>query len=175
MKRQRKCRHCRDPFLPDPRSYHLPKEGNGKPQSNQHFCSKPECQKASHQHSNRTHWKKDIKVRERNAASSCAWRQKNKSYWGQWRADHPEYVKRNREQQKRRDGSNLANTDTIRSVQCEKLDRIRFHIHLANTDATRVSWQLITDEICLFLRWRERLANTNSIAPKAPNNTQSSA
>lgn len=175
MKRQRKCWHCHVLFLPDTRSYHLPKEGNGKPRSTQHFCSKPECRKASHQRSNHTHWMRDPEVRERNAVAAQAWRKSNKDYWREWRAAHPEYVKGNREQQKRRDRSDLANTDSIRSVQCEKLDRIRFLIHLANTDARRVSWRLISDEICLFLRWRERLANTNSIDWKATNNSQSAA
>ena len=175
MKRKRKCWHCRTLFFPDPRSYLLPKQGNGKPGSNQHFCSKPECRKASHQRSNRAYWKKDSELRERNAMATQAWRKKNKAYWKKWRADHPAYVKRNREQQKRRDRSDLANTDTIRSLQCEKLDRIIFLIRLANTDTSRISWNVISEEICLYLRWRERLANTNSIDRKAINNSQSAA
>lgn len=175
MKRQRKCRQCHALFVPDPRSYHLPKEGNGKPRSDQHFCSRPACQKVSHQRSNHTHWMRDPEVRERNAVATQAWRKNHKGYWRRWRAAHPEYVKRNREQQKRRDRSDLANTDTIRSVQCEKLDRILFLIHLANTDARQVSWRLISEEICLFLRWRERLANTNSIDTKAAHKPQSPA
>jgi len=71
---RRKCRHCREWFLPDPRNaYH------------QHYCGKDECRKASR------------------AASQRKWRAKNPDYYrGQehgervreWRACHPYYWRR---------------------------------------------------------------------------------
>ena len=76
--RRRKCRHCKQLFVPDPRNrYH------------QRFCSEPPCQKA------------------RKAAKQRAWakRPANRDYWRgpkeverirQWRREHPGYWKRGR-------------------------------------------------------------------------------
>ena len=71
---RRKCRHCHEWFLPDPRNaYH------------QHYCGKDECRKASR------------------AASQRKWRAKNPDYYRgaehlervhDWRACHPDYWRR---------------------------------------------------------------------------------
>jgi hypothetical protein len=74
--RRRNCRHCRELFLPDQRNVH-----------HQHYCSKPECRRAS------------------KAASQRRWLRKpaNRDYFrgpvnGQrvrsWRAAHPGYRQR---------------------------------------------------------------------------------
>jgi hypothetical protein len=55
------------------------------------------------------------------------------------------------------------------------LNRILFFVHLANTDSTNVAWTLVSEEICLYLKWSSRLANTNSIALPAVDKPQSSA
>jgi len=74
--RRRKCRHCKQLFVPDPRNrYH------------QRFCSQPACQQA------------------RKAAQQRVWSQRpaNRDYWRgpeevervrQWRRTHPGYWKR---------------------------------------------------------------------------------
>lgn len=74
--RRRKCRHCKQLFVPDPRNrYH------------QRFCSQPACQQA------------------RKAAQQRVWSQRstNRDYWRgpeevervrQWRRTHPGYGKR---------------------------------------------------------------------------------
>ena len=176
MKRKRICRHCRDHFYPDPRSYRP--TTSGKKVSTQRYCPKPECRAASHRSSNKIFWKKDDGIRSRNAVACRAWRKKNKAYWAQRREKDPVYTKGNREQQKRRDKQrrgDLANTDTIEALRRDKLGRIRHLIHLANTDPIRVPWTLVAEEIRLFLVWLGRLANTNAIDPFPGNNQESVA
>jgi len=160
--RKKTCAGCHELFLPDPRSYR-PEGKKGKRRSIQRFCSKPDCQKASHQESNRSYWKSDGETRARNRLACREWRKKNKDYWQGYRADHRAYVERNRELQKKRDGRDLANTDSILSLRDEKLKRIGVLVRLANTDSTKVTCTLVSEEIYLFLRGEMRLVNTNSI------------
>ena len=166
MKRKKKCRGCGDSFVANPRCK------RGKINSQQH-CTKPTCQKKSHQQSQEKYWMKDALYRERHRISARCWRKKNPDYWRRYRQTHPEMVKRNREQQRRRDKADLANTDTIPTLRREKLRRIGHLIHLANTDSIKVEKNLISQEILLFLMWKERLANTNSIARPSVDKSQS--
>lgn len=164
MRRQRKCRKCRELFYPDPRSY-FPMKGNpAKRKSAQRYCSKPECKQASRRETNKKYWMKDPELRQRNKLACRSWRKKNKGYWKKRRREDPAYTKRNRELQRRRDHVDLANTDTITTLRHEKLKRIGVLIDLANTDTIKIPETLISEEILLFLMWRERLANTNAIA-----------
>lgn len=175
MKRKRKCQKCRELFYPDPRSYR-PMAGNPTiRKSCQHYCSKPGCKQASRRETNKKQWMKDPELRERNSLASRCWREKNKGYWRKRRRRDPAYTKRNRERQRRRDQVDLANTDTINSLRYEKLKRISILVDLANTDPIKISTTLISEEIVLFLMWRERLANTSTIAVKALDESQSSS
>jgi hypothetical protein len=118
----------------------------------------------------------DGELRARNKLASRAWRKKNQGYWRERREHDRDYTNRNRELQRRRDAQDrvdLANTDTIGAIRREKLKRIGVLIHLANTDPIQVSWTLVSEEIRLFLQWRERLANTNAIDSSMTNETQS--
>lgn len=170
--RRKKCVGCHELFPPDPRSYR-PEGKKGKRRSAQRFCPNPDCQKASHRESNRIYWSKDGETRARNRVACQKWRKENKRYWRGYRADHRAYVERNRELQKKRDGRDLANTDSIPSLRAEKLKRIGILLRLANTDSTKVPCTLVSEEIYLFLRGEMRLANTNSISRKASHQPQS--
>lgn len=177
MNWSRKCRQCQALFIPDARSRRAIGKTDER-RATQRFCSKPECQKASHQRSNRMFWKKDPECRTRNVLACRAWRQENKAYWQKRRERDKEYTERNRELQKRRDAKrrgDLANTDAIKPLQREKLSRILGFVDLANTDATKMSWMLVSEEICLYLMWLSRLANTNLMAKVIVDNPQSCA
>jgi hypothetical protein len=170
-----RCLGCYESFVADPRSYY---SIGKKRRSRQRYCSEDECQKKSHQSSNQAHRKKDPGVRVRNALASRAWRGKseNQDYWKKRRKNNRAYTDRNRMLQRERDrrgSKDLANTDAIKRLRGEKLSRIGVLLHLANTDSRRVSWNLISEEMWLYLKWEMVLANTNPIAKPVINEPQS--
>jgi hypothetical protein len=89
----RKCPYCHIFFIPTPR-------GGGKDQK---VCKKPSCKKALKSESN-ARWR-------RNNPNSCLndyprvkqWLDQHPGYLKQYRADHPEYVRKNLEAQRQRD------------------------------------------------------------------------
>jgi hypothetical protein len=89
----RKCPYCHTFFIPTPR-------GGGKDQK---VCKKPSCKKALKAASN-ARWR-------RNNPNSCLsdyprvkqWLDQHPGYLKQYRADHPEYVQKNRQAQRQRD------------------------------------------------------------------------
>ena len=72
--RRRKCRHCRELFLPDPRNLR-----------HQHYCSKPECRRASKAASQRRWLSKpanrDYFRGAANVQRVRAWRAAHPGYW----------------------------------------------------------------------------------------------
>jgi len=176
MKRQRKCRHCREMFLPDSRSYR-PTEG-GRKVSAQHYCSKPECQHTSQLQSRRASLKKNPLYRQKCLMAARRWRKKHRRYWRERRLKHAEVVKRNRLLQKRRDTRskvNLANNNPIGAVYAEKLHRIEALVDLANIKPIEVTWTVVSDEIVSFLKWSSHLANIKAIGNRRPSSAQSPA
>jgi hypothetical protein len=93
---ERQCVYYKTKFRPD--WYH----------PHQNYYSKESCQRKR-----RTTWQKnklktDATYRENQADAQAVWKDKNPGYWKNYRARHPEYVERNRTQQKqRRAGKNL--------------------------------------------------------------------
>ena len=64
---------------------------------NQSICSKPECQRARGKRNKQNHRRK---YPELVAAQNRDWATNNPDYWKHYRETHPDYVERNREQQK---------------------------------------------------------------------------
>lgn len=178
MRRQRKCRHCRDQFLPDPRSYRPP---TGNPTiriSPQHFCSKAECQKESARRSHRACVKKNALYRQRQILSARRWRKKNSGYSQKRREEHPRVAERNRFLQRQRDAKakgNLANINSIKAVRIEKLNRIGVLIDLANINSIEIPCTVVSEEIVAFLQWSSRLANIKVIDTATTDKPQSPA
>lgn len=176
MRRQRKCRNCRELFFPDRRSYRPTRENPALVISPQKFCSKPECQKQSDRESHQTHVKNNPLYRQKQLLSARRWRKKNSGFWGQWRQEHPEVVERNRVLQRRRDAkakTDLANINSIEAVCAEKLHRIERLIDLANINPIRISWMTVSEEIRSVLKWRWHLANIKPIGNHEKNQPQS--
>jgi hypothetical protein len=72
--RRRKCRHCGQPYQPDPRN-----------RWHQRYCSKAECRRASKAYSQRR-WRRSIKGRDyfsgpANVVRVNAWRRTHPGYW----------------------------------------------------------------------------------------------
>ena len=139
------------------------------------FWSGAGGQKESHGRSQEEFARSDPDMRARNVLACRSWRGNNREYWRNRRENNPGYTKHNVELQRRRDRRDLANTDSIKLFQREKLKRIGILIHLANTESITVPWTTVSEEIRLYLKWQMRLANTNSIAGKAVDTPQSRA
>jgi len=87
------CPYCHTFFVPTPR-------GGGK---NQKVCRKPSCKKARKAENN-ARWRQANPNHWRNDYSRVKpWLDQHPGYLKQYRADHPEYVQKNREAQRQRD------------------------------------------------------------------------
>ena len=176
MHRKRKCRKCRELFLPDPRSYRP--TISGRKVSAQHYCSKPACQTESDRQSHRKHSQRNPLYRQNQLLSARRWRKKNGGYWHERRQEFPAGAKRNRVLQRQRDArskANLANINSIKAVRIEKLKRIDILIDLANINSIEVPWMTVSEEIDAFLRWSSHLANIKAIGNRRNSSAQSSS
>jgi hypothetical protein len=102
---QNRCRHCHTLFLPNPRI------------KKQRYCNRPECQRAR-----KALWQKqkmfqdpDYQTTHREAQKT--WLEQHPGYWKTYRAEHPAYLHKNRQNQKNRDRkrrlSRLAKMDAL--------------------------------------------------------------
>ena len=87
---QRRCVYCRRRFTPIRNS-------------NQHYCSKPPCQKKRRSKYQQVKLKKDIEYKETHCLSQKKWQKSHPEYWRNYRLNHPKYVVTNRSAQVIRD------------------------------------------------------------------------
>ena len=66
----------------------------------QTYCSKKACQQARKNEWNRKKLATDADYREARQAAQQRWKEKNSNYWKEYRARHPDYTKKNRNQQR---------------------------------------------------------------------------
>ena len=142
MKRQKKCRYCGQWYTPYSQTYRRQKA-----------CSNADCQA------------------QRAREAVRGWHVKNptyddgrEEYYRQWQKDHPgywcnrpaAYVKRNREQQSRRDRKkrNLVKRNDSDRVHTGKLKRIRRLGDLVKRNDSAQPIMRQTEEICRYLDWR---------------------
>lgn len=85
----KRCLSCGKSFHPQPQT------------PTQAYCSNPECQRARRRKSQQNRRKSENLYQEHNQANRD-WAAKNPGYSKQYRSEHPEYVIRNRAQQKQR-------------------------------------------------------------------------
>jgi len=97
------CKSCSRQFHPHPQT----------PQ--QEFCSTEACQRERRRRSQQRRRQKDSDYRENDSRNHKEWAAKNRSYWKQYRNDHPAYVEHNRKLQKNRNKrlrlAGIANVD----------------------------------------------------------------
>jgi len=87
---ERICKSCNKLFQPHPK---VPK---------QKYCRKIKCQKKRRSRWQRQKRASDKSYKENQAAAHKAWSKRTPDYCTQYREDHPEYTKENRERQKKR-------------------------------------------------------------------------
>lgn len=90
MSGSRFCVACAQPFVARPQA------------PGQSYCSAAPCQRERRRIWQRARRQEDPDYRENQARAQEAWRQRNPDYWRQYRADHPDYADRNRQQQRAR-------------------------------------------------------------------------
>ena len=66
----------------------------------QTYCSKKACQQARKNEWNRKKLATDADYRAARQAAQQRWEGKNPNYWKEYRARHPDYTKKNRDQQR---------------------------------------------------------------------------
>jgi len=68
----------------------------------QEYCSRKECQQARKREWNRKKFASDPDYKKARKEAQQRWKEKNLTYWQEYRARHPEYTRKNRQQQKLR-------------------------------------------------------------------------
>jgi FtsZ-interacting cell division protein YlmF len=66
----------------------------------QKYCSRKECQQVRKNEWNKKRLTTDSDYREARQAAQQRWKEKNPNYWKDYRASHPDYRQKNRDQQK---------------------------------------------------------------------------
>ena len=84
------CKNCHSPFRPH---YKVP---------GQKYCSSDTCQKARRRNCQRQKRLDDDDYRKNQDEAQKTWSSKNPDYWQRYREQHPEYVERNKRQQRKR-------------------------------------------------------------------------
>ena len=74
----------------------------------QTYCSASGCQLQRRKHWLKLKLQADADYRDNQIRAQQAWSQRNPDYWRQYREANPDYVDRNRAQQRRRDGDSVA-------------------------------------------------------------------
>lgn len=128
----------------------------------QRYCSQISCQNARKNSWRKQKKKTDVEYRVNQYRANQTWQQSRSDYWRNYRATHPEYVRRNKEQQQRRDlrrkvckigdTSHLAKSDVFQEVNLPLMPIKAgfYHLipfqesHLAKSDALTVKLSVIT-------------------------------
>lgn len=108
----RKCLACGQFFKPWPQT------------REQTYCSTPECQRERRRRSKQ-------KQRLAKAVSNSNGSKRDSEYWRRYREQHPEYVERNREQQK---GRNRQHLHQAKTNEIERLPPGRYLISRLDSD-----------------------------------------
>jgi len=120
----RKCPYCHTLFVPTPR-------GGGK---NQKVCKKPSCKQALKTGSNARWRRNNFKHLRDEYVRVKQWLDQHPGYLKQYRANHPEYVQKNREAQRERDKRKKAHLDIQARIKKQLPDITKQLRQLPNLD-----------------------------------------
>ena len=84
------CKGCGEPFRPRPQC------------PNQSYCTKPGCQRERRRRWQQSKRATDSDYDDNQKRAQRAWNERHPEYWRGYRAGHPEYEERNRQQQQPR-------------------------------------------------------------------------
>lgn len=154
MRVPQRCAYCRRRFQPDPRTAAFQKT-----------CSRPECRRESRLQAHRRWWRDNGSELDAARASKHNTWAKDTSYWRNYRATRPDYVRRDNERRRqgRRKTARAANQDTRRQISVGKLRDIQAlrPETAANQDTIHRRVEGLVD----YLLWKEGAANQDTIAP----------
>lgn len=91
---------------------------------NHRYCSKPACQKERKRLWQSRKLATDEAYQEGKADAQRKWTSANRGYWKEYRANHPDYVKRNREKQRERNRTRPRKRDIPPSGVIAKMDAL---------------------------------------------------
>jgi len=134
---QRRCAGCHKLFHPRPQC------------PEQRFCSAPACQKERKRQWQKAKRAADADYRDNDVQANRYWRGQHPGYWREYRRNHPEYVLRNREQQRERDRGTARNNQVAAAPTAD----------LANEDASSLDFPLPTGTYRIVPARRGDLAN----------------
>ena len=140
---QRRCAGCRKLFHPRPQ---CPEQG---------FCSAPACQRERKRRWQKAKRAADADYRDNDVQASRHWRDQHPGYWRAYRRNHPEYVTRNREQQRERDRADRSNQASAAPTP-----------NLANEDASILQFPLPTGTYRIVPAHEGALANEDAYLVK---------
>ena len=89
---------------------------------NHRYCSKPDCQKERKKLWHRQKLLVDKAYQESKADAQRKWSSANSGYWKEYRANHPDYVERNREKQRERNRKRPRKRELPASPVIAKMD-----------------------------------------------------
>ena len=151
--RKKRCCVCGNWFMPDPRTRGIQKA-----------CGAAACRRERKRIANAGWWAKNKDYDTARQGKKRSWAQVYPHYWQSYRAGHPDYVERNREQTRARMSASrlvFANQDTMRRDPVGYLQGLRGPGMFANQDAIASP----VDGILTFLIQKERFANQDAIDP----------
>jgi len=136
---KRRCGACRKLFHPRPQS------------PDQQFCSAAECQRERKRRWQKARRALDADYRDNDVQANRQWRSQHPEYWRAYRLNQPQYVIRNRQQQRERD-------------RARRRDRVPAAPTpgLANEDASSPSYPLETGTYRMIPVTGSELANENA-------------
>jgi hypothetical protein len=150
----KRCEHCRHWFHPDPRTAAFQK-----------FCPAPECRRQSRLASHRRWWLENGRELDEARASKHKDWARDTAYWRNYRADHPDYVRRDNERRRKAKKRALraANQDMRREISVGKLRDILASVpeKAANQDMILRPVRGVVD----YLLWKEGSANQDNTDP----------
>lgn len=80
---------------------------------NQLYCTSPLCQRERKNTWRRSKMKNDSDYNNNQKSANKRWQAKNPNYWKSYRRAHPDYVQRNRDAQRVRDGTKSRNASHL--------------------------------------------------------------
>jgi hypothetical protein len=105
------------------------KEFTPHPQVRNHsFCSAPECQRERHRRWQKAKRAQDANYRKVDAEYNQAWAYEHPDYWGQYREKNPDYVKRNREQQQKRNHKDRKASGSLKEGELSSFPAGRYQL-----------------------------------------------
>jgi uncharacterized short protein YbdD (DUF466 family) len=153
---KKRCRVCGEWFKPDARAGRFQK-----------VCAQTACQRERKRLTDARWWAENRGYDAARASKKRVWAAAYPNYWQRYRANHPDYVKSNREQTRERLKASrrvFANQVAIRRSPVGYLEDLRSPGMFAN----QVAMNRSVDGILTFLVQRERFANQTGIDSTPP-------